>query len=456
MRIKLGIHLSVKEVASAINGAVRDIDEQTLFSHLTTDSREVCHGDLFVALKGEKFNGENYLREVTEKGAIPITTKNVNHAITVRNTQEALFALAKYYKTLLKNLYHTIAITGSVGKTTTKEFTKTLLENHFITHASSGNFNNKIGLPLAMLSAPKNTEILILEMGMNHIGEISELSKCACPTISVITNIGSAHIGNLGSRDMISKAKLEILDGMAADGVLIIPYDEPLLSHQKNALKFSSKSTYSDVYIIYNEGKCVLGNENNEIETSIGYCAPHLLECIAAAVAICLKAGLTLFEIKRYFSLISDKNIRQTVFFVNKTAILADYYNAAPESVISAIDYLFSHKQYEHKSALLGDILELGDMSESIHYMIGKKCAEYNLRTLYLFGKYSEFTEAGAVSGGFGYERIFKNTSLSTPEITAMQIYNNTVEREIILFKASHAIDLGRVVSLLKNMHGKE
>ena len=447
--------LSLKEISSAINGRIEASYEQRVITHLTTDSREVCKGDLFIALKGDKYDGENYLHDVIAKGAIPITTSSTANAITVKNTQDALFLLAKHYKSLLKDLKHTVAITGSVGKTTTKEFANLLLECHYKTHASSGNFNNKIGLPLSILSATENTELLILEMGMNHKGEISELSKCATPTIAVITNIGSAHIGNLGSKENIVGAKLEILDGMKEEK-LILPYGEPLLSHLKNTVSFSTKSSRSDVYIIYNEGNCIFGDGIHEAEVNLGSFPPHLLECVAAAVAICLELGLTINDIKRHFSLISDKNLRQTKILTGNFTILADYYNASPESVIAALEFLASHKQHEHRSALLGDILELGKMSEEAHFTIGRKCAECNLRTLYLFGEYSDFTEEGAISGGMDRERIFKNTRLNCPEITANQISKNVTKNEIILFKASHAVKLGRIVSLLKSMSGKE
>ena len=449
MRIRLGMPLTAKDISDALNGNLIGLDAKASFIYLSTDSREVYRGDLYIPLKGETYNGENFIEEVISKGAIPVSTKEISSSIKVASTENLLLTLASYYKSLLKSLKHTVAITGSVGKTTTKEFTKLLLESRFKTHATIDNFNNKIGLPLTVMSAPENTEFLVLEMGMNHKGEISELSKCVNPTISVITNIGSAHIGNLGSRENIACAKLEILDGMKAKK-LVIPYGEPLLKSAEDSLSFSSKSIDANVYIIYNEGNCVICDGQDRVSENIGAAAPYLLECLAAAIGVCREAGVRLNDVKHLFSSIFDKNIRQNTFFVNKTAILADYYNASLESVTAAIEQLFSMKEYEHKSALLGDILELGDKAEEIHYTIGKKCGELGSHSLYLFGKYSDHTEAGAISADMPRERIYKNFDLSAPDITAKQIYSNMRDNEIILFKASHAVDLGRVVYLLK------
>lgn len=449
MRIRLGIPLTARTVASTVHGRLAELAPTICFSYLSTDTRELCSGDLFIPLKGEKFDGEDFLDEVKAKGAIPLTTKEFYGSIRVQDIDGILLILARYYKSLLKDLKHTVAITGSVGKTTTKELTKSLLEHHFKVHATMGNFNNKIGLPLTVLSSPVDTEILILEMGMNHEGEISELSKCVAPTVAVITNIGSAHIGNLGSRENIAKAKLEITDGMQG-GRLILPYGEPLLPITKNAVTFSSKTTESDVYIIYNEGNCVAFDGCDKIRAGVRYVAPHLVECLAAAVAVCRESGLRLNALKDDFSSFFDKNIRQNIIYVNKTAILSDYYNASLESVSAALDYLCNLKEYEYKSALLGDVLELGDKAKDIHRAIGKKCGELGLRSLYLFGGYSDYTADGALSAGMSEERIYKNPDLNAPNITADQIYRNSSEKEIVLFKASHAIDLGRVLTRLK------
>lgn len=449
MRIRLGIPITAEKIANAVHGRLAELAPTICFSYLSTDTRELCRGDLFIPLRGEKFDGEDFLDEVKTKGAIPLTTKEFYGSIRVQDIDGLLLILARYCKSLLKNLKHTVAITGSVGKTTTKELTKSLLEHHFKIHATMGNFNNKIGLPLTVLSAPKDTEILILEMGMNHEGEISELSKCVNPTVAVITNIGSAHIGNLGSRENIAKAKLEITDGMYG-GRLILPYGEPLLPITKNAVTFSSKTTESDVYIIYNEGNCVAFDGYDNIRADVRSVAPYLMECLAAAVAVCRELGVKLSTSKCAFSSIFDKNIRQNIFFVNKIVILADYYNASLESVSAALDYLCDLKEYEYKSALLGDVLELGDRAKDIHRAIGEKCGRLGLRSLYLFGGYSHFVADGALSAGMSEDRIHINTDLNAPNITADQIYRNSSESEIILFKASHAIDLGRVLSHLK------
>ncbi len=451
MRVSLDIPLSIKEVNDAIGGRLSNVPPNIICKAISTDSRYIKRGDLFFALKGEHFNGENFSGAAYSRGAIPITSNKEQNGIYVNDTAKALLRLAKYYKTRLTNLKHTVAITGSVGKTTTKEFLFVLLSGNYKTHKTKENFNNKIGLPLSILSAPSDTEILILEMGMNHHGEISELSKCASPDISVITNIGTAHIGNLGSRENIAMAKFEITDGMNG-GYVIIPEGEALLPKRENTITFSTQRKSADIYIyiLYNEGKIQVKHKDAETEARITPMASHNLECLCAAVAAAFACGIKSESLKTRFSLISRENTRQTIIRLHDFYILSDYYNSSLEAVISALDYMHSLDGFKAKSALIGDILELGSMTKEIHRKIGAECAEKNLKHLYLFGVYSDFIKEGAIGSGMDECCIFVNKDTSRPKITAEKIFKNHIAGEIILFKASHALELGRILELLK------
>ncbi|MBQ8321046.1 MAG: UDP-N-acetylmuramoyl-tripeptide--D-alanyl-D-alanine ligase [Clostridia bacterium] len=449
MRIRLDIPLKLSEIKDAIC-AEGNITEDTV-SHIVTDSRECFSGDLFIALCGRDDNGEHYVRDAALKGAYIITTQSIDDALTVSDTLLALLELAKYYKSKLKKLKYTVAITGSVGKTTTKEFLKIICDGKYKTHATRGNENNLLGVPLTILCADADTEILILEMGMNHIGEISLLSRCAAPDISVITNIGTAHIGILKSRDNIAKAKLEIKDGMKG-GRLILPYGEELLYEQERAHYFSSKSKDADIYIIYKEGNVTVFDKDGYYTAPFKPTGEHNLECLCAAVLAAEDADISKDIIARQISLISCENTRQTIIPLNKFYILADYYNASYESVRAALDQLLSLEGYTVKSALLGTVLELGDMSEEIHIKIGRYAAKKNLNNLYLYGEYAKSIREGAIDAGYPENKIFINENRDDPRRTALQISRNGTEGEIILFKASNAVRLGKVLEELKSI----
>ena len=238
MRIRLDIPLTLGEIAEACSGVCKEELKGTPVEYLSTDTRELCPEDLFVAIKGEKFDGNDYVGKAIELGAIPLSSVETDVGITVTDSSLSLIGLARLYKSKLPNLKKVCGITGSIGKSTTKEFAAIIISEHFSVTKSIGNFNNAVGMCLSILSANKNTEVLILEMGMNAHGEISLLSKTAEPDIAVITSVGTSHIGRLGSREEIARAKLEILDGMK-EGKLIVPADEALLC-RPSAISFST------------------------------------------------------------------------------------------------------------------------------------------------------------------------------------------------------------------------
>ncbi len=421
MRIKLGIPYTVSPTITV--------------SHLCTDSREVQRGDLYISVRGN----EKYKNDALKKGAyLPDTN---------------LLELASQYKKTLKKLEYTVGITGSVGKTTTKEFLNVILSSKYNTHATHGNFNNDIGMPITILQAEENVQALILEIGMNHSGEISLLSKCANPNIAIITNIGSAHIGNLGSRENIAKAKLEIIDGMES-GVIIVPYEEPLLSKQKNLMTFSCENKTADIYIENVSERQVKVYRNGEFITDADFSiqGKHFLSCLGAAVGAACISKLRPDELKSGIEKISEENTRQKIIEVDDYFIFADYYNSSFDSVIADFK-LVSSLNYEKKSVLIGSIYELGSFSEQIHFDVGVNFAHYDFSKLYIIGEYSDYVLKGAVSAGFPAENIFVNTDTAAPETTANQIIKNHSPGEIILFKASRAVKLERVLEIIDKVH---
>ncbi len=448
MRIRLGEGLTVEEIAKAVGA--KHLSKEKI-EYITTDSREAGPADLFVATKGERVNGEDFVSEAEAAGSIPLCVGKTQRGICVRNTITALLRLAEYYKKKLTRLKYTVAITGSVGKTTTKELLKTILSPKYKVHATQGNMNNELGMPLTILCAPLDTEVLILEMGMNHLGEISNMSKCAQPSIAIITNIGTSHIGNLFSREGIAKAKLEIKDGMK-NGKLIIPYGEDLLKDVSDTESFSTKDMSADYFVrknssnnveIYEKGKLILS-------TQVTYSYEHLMSCLVCAVCATRKMSLSADEIIAGLSLISQYNVRQNIIKVNKLYFLEDCYNSSLESVIAALSVMEGMDGYARKSLMLGDILELGEFSESIHRKIGEMISPYVFTNLYLYGSFVRHIMLGALAAGFSIERIFCNFS-DNINYSAAKILANSVDNEIILLKASRKLKLERIIDIISS-----
>ena len=393
MRIKLGMPLMLSEIADMVGEEKPALDRE--ITHVSTDTRELFSGDLFIVQSG----GEIYLDDAIKMGAVVLSERNF------------LLEFAGEYIKKLPYILYRIGITGSVGKTTTKEMLKSILKERFKVHANEGNLNNHIGMPMSILSAPPDTEILIMEMGMNHMGEIKVLSECLRPNIAVITNIGTSHIGNLGSRENISRAKLEILSGMDS-GVLFVPYDEPLLSSQPGAIN------------VYSESRKAM--ERN----------------ISMAISVAEFIGLRRPELLS----ISTDNIRQKMVFRKNHCFLTDYYNSSYESVLALIESAKEDKQYPKHALVIGDILELGEYCRDIHYRVGKLARPCDFEHLFLFGEYAEFIYRGALENGFNKDKIFINSNLDRPDITAEQIKANCDENELILMKASRGVRLERIL----------
>ena len=393
MRIKLGMPLTLSEIAMMVGEEKPSFD--TEITHISTDTRELFSGDLFIPQSG----GEIYIDDAKKKGAILISKRNF------------LLELAAKYCQNLPYILYRIGITGSVGKTTTKEILKTLLKERFKVHANEGNFNNHIGMPMSILSAPQDTEILIMEMGMNHMGEIKVLSECLRPNIAVITNIGTSHIGNLGSRKNIAKAKLEVLSGVDS-GQLFIPWDEPLLNDQPGAIKVYSESTRA------------------------------LDRNMAMAVSVAEFIGITKPEVSN----ISTDNIRQSIIFKKNHHFLTDYYNSSYESIIALIDSAKEREEYNKLALVIGDILELGEYCQDIHFRVGKLVKPSDFDHLFLFGDYAEFIYRGALENSFEKNKIFINSDLTRPDITAGQIKANCDKDELICMKASRGVRLERIL----------
>ena len=474
MRIKLDRALSALEISKITQG--RFSNESATVLHLCTDSREVQAGDLFVALRGDRDDGHLYLEDAASKGASILLceegrriVESIEGAVIIRvkSTERALVALAAAARSRINPTV--IAITGSVGKTTTKNTVAAVLSTQFRTHKTSGNFNNLLGVCLTLLSMPSDTEILVCELGMNHAREIAELSQLVQPDIAVITNIGRAHIGQLGSREAIAQAKLEILEGCRDGALFLYPGDERLLTPPKDRhLLTISVGRGQECICRYDHEVSLHGKIEADFVCNATYyprvCIPgiglHLCSCAAYAIAIGQTLGIPEKKIRKALSSLPEEDMRQHVLNIGEVTVIEDCYNASPESVGAALSALVATAKETggRALALLGDMLELGTETRILHEQVGWACTDTGTDLLFTFGAAAESIAVGAEKKGMASERIFHNPDPSAPDISTMQIASVMQKGDVILIKASRALAAERIIRSLKNLtkNGKE
>ena len=374
------MNLNLNQVKKIVGGTYQG-DEALLnkkIKRISINSKDIHKDDLFIGIKGEKFNGDLFASSAIQKGAIAaiISTnqKDTKNKIIVKSGREALGKLAQYWKSQSK--IPLVAITGSNGKTTTKEMIGSIVSSHLKSKKkllmSQGNFNNDIGLPLSLLNIKKIQKCAVVEMGMNHKGEISYLSKIAIPDIAVITNIAEAHIEFFRSKKGIAKAKSEIFEGLKKDGTAIINRDDEFYSLMKNAARTKKIISFglnkkSDVYLKKTaQGISQIHTPKGSVNIKVKLQGEHNLKNVLAAVASTIALKIPLKTIKKGIEAIKPVHGRLEVKKgLNGSMLIDDTYNANPESMRAAIDVL-ANKDYEK-------ILIIGDMGE-----LGKKAAQYH------------------------------------------------------------------------------
>ena len=382
--------MTVRELLAATGGTLLSADAELdgVFTSVETDSRKVCGGALFVALRGENTDGHKYISGALQNGAAGCLTEEAPEKllpgkfyIQVPSTMEAIGNAAKAYKE--KFPIPVIGITGSVGKTTTKDMIASVLGQKYRVLKTEGNFNNELGLPLTLFRLTKDVELCVLEMGMNHFGEIDYLTKIVCPDIAVITNIGDAHIENLGSREGILRAKSEIFNYMTSDSMAVLNGDDPLLRTLEG--KVAPKTVYcgkdapysaSDLEQKGAEGlRCAVKTPNNAFSVVIPALGNHMIYPVLNACAIAERFGLTGEEIKAGIESFVPTRMRMNVIYQGSVTILDDGYNANPQSMKAALETL-SQTPAAHHVAVLGNMFELGSLGPELHRGVGEYAGE--------------------------------------------------------------------------------
>ncbi|MFI3313750.1 MAG: UDP-N-acetylmuramoyl-tripeptide--D-alanyl-D-alanine ligase, partial [Eubacteriales bacterium] len=408
--------LTLKQIAQWCGGTVEEQYENIVVEEITTDSRDVKPGFLFIPLPGTKVDGHNYIRRAIQSGAVAcLSQKEGNYAgapiIQVKDTLVAFGEIAKGYR--MERSAFVLAITGSVGKTTTKEMVATMMRQKYKTIWTEGNHNNNLGLPMTVVRVDEDTEVAVLELGMNHFGEMSYLSKIAKPNLAIINNIGTMHIENLGSREGILRAKMEILDGMDEEGVLILNGDEPLLWNMKEELLAKLKKVY--YYGIENKECDILATnidrgldgvrfsfvaEGKEaVPVFIPANGQHTIYNALGAITAGMMAKLSREQIQIALSNFENTGSRQKIYEAGGYTIIEDCYNAGPESMAAALAVLGEMKNGGRRIAVLGDMLELGSCSTAEHYRVGRLALE-NADLLFAYGVNANRVVTGAVTGG--------------------------------------------------------
>ena len=441
--------LKIGEIATFCGAKLCGIDPELNVSGISTDSRTICAGELFVALRGENFDGHDYIAKARERGAACVLSSRGNIGSGTLEVEDTLLALQQIAAGYRKKFpVKVTAITGSVGKTTTKEMTAAVLGVKFNTLKTEGNLNNTIGVPLSVLKLGREHEAAVFEMGMNHFGEISQSTRAALPDVAVISNIGTAHIEFLGSREGILRAKLEIAEGLPEDGVLILNGDEPLLWEKKAGLGFRT------VYFgIENENSDIRAENIREStegstfdivcgEGSFSVRVPaagrHNVMNALAAAAVGREYGMDFDDVARGLDIFENVGMRQRIYTKDGYRIIDDCYNANPESMSAALGVLAEVAE-GRKIAVLGDMLELGSYSEQAHRELGRLAAE-KADIIFFFGSEVRFSLEEAEKSGGCVAEIYDDRERLTWELMKLAVSGDTV-----LFKGSRGMKLEEV-----------
>ena len=447
--------ITLKEITDAVKGDLTNGDAEDTVSDVCIDTRNLSEGCLFIAIAGENFDGHDYIEKSFELGAkVAISEKEIESShpiIKVKDTRKALMELAKAYRKRFPIFL--VGVTGSVGKTSTKEMIYAVLSQKYRTLETKGNLNNEIGLPMTLFNLDSTNEAAVIEMGMSNFGEIRRLSQTAQPSIGIITNIGVSHIENLGSRDAILQAKLEIVDGLPEDAAMILNADDDMLSiaheyigkdiiyygvEEKDTIKAENIKTenLTTTFDIVYYGKV--------IPAKIPTIGVHNVYNALAAFCVGIIADMSEEDIVAGLSRYKTAGMRQNIKKVNGITIIEDCYNASPESMQAAINVLGQLETKGRRVAVLGDMLELGDYSSEMHNKVGGMTSKIKLDLLVCYGEQAQEIANGAIKSG-----VVNVASFSDADKVASFVKGYIKEGDTILFKASRGMKLEQVIKMI-------
>lgn len=441
--------ITLEQAAAWCGGRIDPKYKDVTFYGASNDTRNMKGGELFVALQGAR-DGHEFIPAALEKNAAAVLCSHCDGdypAIVVEDPRAALGAIARGERNRLG--MKVVGVTGSVGKSTTKEMIASILETTYRTGKTPVNHNNDIGMPMAILAMPEQTEVAVLEMGMNHFREMAHLSSIAQPDVAVIVNIGTMHIEHLGSQEGILQAKLEILEGLRPDGEVVLNADDRMLWKVRRVSKpctwFATMNPEAQVR--GSEIRMEGGQTGFHVETadaqfdvSIPVEGNHFVPDALAAITVGLRMGVTPEHIVQGLARFQNMSGRQEMIHTDRFLIIKDCYNAGPESMDAALQVLGNQKG--RKIAVLGEMLELGVNAQAEHYRVGRIAAE---RADYLlaYGPNGSKMVEGAITGG-----LLGNRSQAFDD---RQNLIRTLKRvakpgDVLLFKGSRGMHMERVL----------
>ena len=431
----------------------------TAIDLVTTDSREVRPGCIFVAFPGEKFDGHDFAAKALAEGAEyvvlnhPVEGVPAEKTVLCPDSYRAMMTLGANYR----SQFHpkVVGVTGSVGKTTTKQMTYAAIAGFGSTIKTEGNQNNELGLPRTLFRIGKETEYAVVEMGMSHLGEIERLSQCARPDAGIITCIGVSHIGNLGSRENICKAKLEICAGLKNGAPLVLNGDDPFLRKAKlpdhvRPVWFSLGDEDADVCAlnIRQEGDGMTftleDGEEDTTEVHIPAMGRHNVANALAAYTAATRLGLSAKKVIAGLEQFQQTGMRQKVVHSKGVDVIEDCYNANPDSMKAALA-MFREYPCKRRFALLGDMLELGEMSGPAHAEAGRQAAEYGVDVLLCYGPESARMAEAAKAAGVKAAHVTSYREAADALLSQMQ------PGDALLVKASRGMALEKALEIFYN-----
>lgn len=451
---------TLEEIEKATGASLLQKGEDAFVEGVSTDTRTISRGELFIALIGENFNGHEFLKRAVLSGASAVMISDASYGkdidahvsvFLVKDTKKGLEDLAHFHR--MRFHVPVIGVTGSNGKTTTKDMITSILRTRFHVTATEKNFNNEIGLSMTLLSMTAETEVCVVEMGMRGFGQIAELCTIASPTMGVVTNVGTSHIGILGSQDNIAKAKKELIDALPADGTAILNGDDERVSAMGRGfagriVRYGMNGRYtvrgSDVRFEEEDTRYTCTCFDEAFKVKLHLLGIHNVYDALAATAAARVLGVDTGKIQKALGEFRPADQRQSVVNIGGITVLDDSYNANPLSMEMAFR---SAKQIagNHYFLVLGDMGELGRFEEKLHYETGVKAGKIGFDGLITVGPLSRFLAKGAEEAG-----MKTVVTCDTCEEAAEKLMKMAAPGDVVLVKGSHYMHMERIPAVLR------
>ncbi len=451
-------HITINQLLSATGGRGIGFDQNQIeFRSLSIDSRKVQPGELFWAIRGDRFNGHQFVEEAIQRGAVAVVVNEnfKSHikvpSIIVKETTQALKDFAQWYRSSFESFV--IGVTGSVGKTTTRAMVAAVLSEQFETTQSPRNYNNQFGLPLSLLGIQSHHEIGVLEMGASHVGEIKELAKIASPQFGIVTKIGKAHLDSFGSQQNIVQSKGELVEALPPTGVAILNGDDLLVRSLSNRAKcstlFVGEGANNDVQatnvdVQWNH----LGFRVGHFRYHLNVVGRHHLTSALCAVAVGREMGMSAEAIQRGFNKFQPVAGRCQLQQIGDFEVVNDTYNANPTSMQAACEMMKTWQGTGKRILLVGDMLELGKETSNYHFELGKRIAKSNIDCLLAIGNQAEHVIKGAKQFGFDQSSL---TNCSSMKMMLEELNNISEPDDLIVVKGSRGMRMERLVDWLQS-----